>query len=368
MKAPWTTSTTKPSMNKIVAGLVVLVAVLGALAVVKAMGGSGTKTYTAYFADSAGLFVGNDVGVLGVKVGKVASITPDGDRVKVVLDVEGDRPIPAKVGAVIVARSVATDRYVELTPAYQSGATLKDGGSIPLDRTRTPVEFDEVLANLSTFANDITGSKQASDAVRRIVDAGSEALAGQGQPLHDMIGALSTATGDVAGQREQFAAVLTSLNTLVNQIADNEQTERTFVKQVADASSLLADQRQEFKQTLESLDSAVTQLAAFSAANKGSIVGTLNDSAALVGTINTKQTAIAEILRDLPLALQNLQRANHDGILPARIDPVVLTPISGLLQQLCSGGLVGTVCNLIDGTDITGNLSELLGLLTGGRK
>lgn len=355
-------------MTKVIIALVAAVVVLGGLAVVKAVAGGGGKTYTAYFADSAGLFVGNDVGVLGVKVGKVASIVPDGNRVKVTLEVDGDRPIPAKAGAVIVARSVATDRYVELTPAYRSGPTMADGGTIPLDRTRTPVEFDEVLANLSTFATDISGSKQASDAVKRIVDAGSEALAGQGQPLHDMIGSLSTATGDVAAQREQFAAMLTSVDTLVNQVADNEQTERAFIKQVADASQMLAGQRDEFKQTLTSLDEAVTQLAAFSVANKGAIVGTLNDSASLIKKLNTKQAAIAEILRDLPLALQNLQRADQGGTLPARIDPVVLTPVSGLLQQLCKGGLVGTVCNLIDGTDITGNLSELLGLLAGGTR
>ena len=356
------------AMNKVVLGLLATVLVLGGLALVKATSGSGTKTYTAYFADSAGLFVGNDVGVLGVKVGKVASITPDGNQVKVVLQVDGDRPIPAQAGAVIVARSVATDRYVELTPAYQSGPTMSDGATIPMDRTRTPVEFDQVLANLSTFATDISGSKEASGAVRRIVDAGSQALAGQGQPLHDMIGSLSTATSDVAGQRQQFADMLTSIDTLVHQVSANQQTERAFIKQVADASSMLAGQREEFKQTLDSLDTAVTQLAQFSAANKDSIVGTLNDSATLVKTLNTKQATIAEILRDLPLALQNLQRADHGGTLPARIDPVVLTPISGLLQQLCSRGLVGTVCNLIDGTDITGNLGELLGLLTGGKK
>jgi phospholipid/cholesterol/gamma-HCH transport system substrate-binding protein len=357
----------KLSMKKIVTALVAVVVVLGALAVVKGRGNE-TKTYTAYFADSAGLFVGNDVGVLGVKVGKVTSIVPDGNQVKVTLQVDGDRPVPANAGAVIVARSVATDRYVELTPAYSSGATMHDGATIPLRRTRTPVEFDEVLADLSTFANDISGSKEASDAVKRIVDAGSEALAGQGQPLHDMIGSLSAATGDVAGQREQFAATLTSLDTLVNQVADNEQTERAFIKQVADASSLLANQRQEFKDTLNSLESAVTQLAQFSAANKGAIVGTLNDSSSLIKKVNTKQAAVAEILRDLPLALQNLQRADAGGTLPARLDPVVLTPISGLLQQLCKGGLVGAVCNLIDGTDLTGNLGELLGLLTGGTK
>jgi len=346
----------------------VIVVLLSLLALTGCGFGGDQKTYTAYFPDSAGLFVGNDVGVLGVTVGKIAKIVPDGSQVKVVMKVNADRPIPAQAGAVIVARSVATDRYVELTPAYKSGPTMKDGASIPLSRTRTPVEFDEVLADLSTFATDISGNKQSSDAVKRIVDAGSDALAGEGQPLHDMIGSLSTATTDVAGQRQQFADTLTSVDTLVKQIAANESTERAFVKQVASATSLLAGQRQEFKQTLNSLDTAVTQLAQFSADNKDSIVGTLNDSSSLVSKINTKQTQVAEILRDLPLALQNIQRADQNGTLPARMDPVVLTPISGLLQQVCSKGLVAAVCNLVDGTDVLGNLNELLGLLTGGKK
>lgn len=330
--------------------------------------GSDTKTYTAYFPDSAGLFVGNDVGVLGVPVGKITKIEPDGAQVKVSLQVDADRPIPAKAGAVIVARSVATDRYVELTPAYKSGATMKDGASIPLSRTRTPVEFDEVLADLSSFATDISGNKQSTDAVKRIVDAGSDALAGKGQPLHDMIGSLSTATTDVAGQRQQFASTLTSLDTLVHQIADNERTERAFVTQVADATSMLAGQRKEFKKTLDSLNSAVTQLATFSATNKDSIVGTLNDTSSLISTLNGKQAQVSEIMQDLPLALQNLQRADKGGTLPARMDPVTLTPISGLLQQVCKTAVVSTLCNLVDGTDILGNLNELLGALTGGKK
>ena len=100
-------------------------------------------TVTAYFADSAGLFVGNDVGVLGVPIGKVTDIEPDGDRVKVTMEIDADRAVPADAGAVVVARSVATDRYVELTPVYDGGEKLTDGAEIDVERTASPVDFDE---------------------------------------------------------------------------------------------------------------------------------------------------------------------------------------------------------------------------------
>lgn len=329
--------------------------------------GGGERTITAYFPDSAGLFVGNDVGILGVPVGKVARIRPDGNQVKVTLEIDDDQQrIPANAGAVIVARSVATDRYVELTPVYRGGPTMRSGAVIPLSRTRTPVEFDEVLASLSDFATKISGNQQSADAVKRIVDAGSQALAGKGTALHDMITSLAGATGDVSAQRQQLVDTLTSVDTLVKQVTANEQTERQFVSQVAQASSMLAGQRQEFQQTLTSLQAAVTDLARFSADNKDTIVGSLDQVSGLVTAVTAKRVQLAEVLRDLPLALQNLQRADRNGTLPARVDPVVLTPVSGLLQQVCQIAPLD-LCDLIDGTDVLGNLQGLLGVLTGGK-
>ncbi len=82
-------------------------------------------TVVAYFPDSAGLFVGNDVGILGVPVGKITEIEPAGIEVKVTMEIDADRAIPADAGAAVVARSVATDRYVELTPVYSQRAEAR---------------------------------------------------------------------------------------------------------------------------------------------------------------------------------------------------------------------------------------------------
>ena len=109
--------------------LVVLATLVGLSGCTPVLGG--TMTVTALMADSAGLFVGNDVGVLGVPVGKVTSIKPEGTHVRVTMSIDSDQPVPADAGAVVVARSVATDRYVELTPVYHSGPRMKDGAVIP---------------------------------------------------------------------------------------------------------------------------------------------------------------------------------------------------------------------------------------------
>jgi phospholipid/cholesterol/gamma-HCH transport system substrate-binding protein len=312
------------------------------------VGGSDKMTVKAYFADSAGLFVGNDVGVLGVTIGSVASIEPAGDKVLVTMEIDADQPVPAEAGAVVVARSVATDRYVELTPVYREGAKMRDDATITLDRTQTPVDFDQVLESLNDFATGIGGNAETTKAVQEFIDAGTEALQGRGPLLNQTIHSLADGVDGIASHREDIAATLRSLDVLLTTISANEDTARTFIQQVSQASQLLADERGNFQKALRSLDEAVTTVARFAVDNRESIVASLDGSTTLMNTLLTKQDQLAEILRVMPLALQNLQLVQGDR-LPVRIDPLILDPLGGLLQQVCQG-LLGPLCNIINGT------------------
>ena len=126
----------------------------------------GSRTVTVMFADTAGLFEGNDVGVLGVRVGKVTEIEPDGDAVRVTLTIDDpDVRFPERANAAVVARSVATDRYVEVTPVYAGGPQLRDGATIPLDRTVTPVDFDQVLASVDKLGRGLVDNPKATQSL-----------------------------------------------------------------------------------------------------------------------------------------------------------------------------------------------------------
>ncbi|MFT4264203.1 MAG: MCE family protein [Nocardioides sp.] len=357
--------TARKPLVLVAVGLVVLLAVLvGA----RSLSSSG-MTVTAYFADSAGLYEGNDVGVLGVKVGTVEKIEPSGSQVKVTLHIDGDQKVPADAGAVIVARSVATDRYVELTPVYHSGATLKDGDKISADKTRTPVEFDEVLATITKFADEIGGNEDTVKAVQQIIESGSAAFDGNGQKLNDTIGSLGGAADTLSGQTEDFTKLLSSLNTLAQQVTANKATEKEFISQVSEASQMLADQREDFRSALRSLDQVVTNVAQFSTDNRDQIVKALSSSTTLMKSLSTKSDQINESLELLPVALNNLERADHNGWLPGRIDPLVLAPLGGQLTQICEA-LPLNLCETLDGTGTLANLisglSDLLGIKLGG--
>jgi len=325
----------------------------------------GNITVTALMADSAGLFVGNDVGVLGVPVGKVTSIRPDGSHVRVTMSIDRDQPVPADAGAVIVARSVATDRYVELTPVYHQGPRMSDGAVIPMPRTRTPVDFDEVLAALDQFATGIAGQKGTRNAIANILREGSQAVDGKGELFNRAITSLGGAVNSISGQREDISGTVKSLDTLTSTIAANEQLVKDFVTQVSRASTLLADERTNFRDALRSLSNAVALVADFAHQNRQQFVKVLDQSTSVVRSLLTKRDDLTEILQVMPLTLQNLQATLHHGRIRVRVDPLVLTPLPGILKPICDA-TKKDFCALFGPSLL--NLKNLIDLLTGGLK
>lgn len=340
----------RPGLRRLVGAALALLLLLPLTSACGPDLGGGTRTITASFSDTAGLFVGNDVGVLGVSIGTITAIEPKGATVEVTMQVDADRTLPADVGAVVVARSVATDRYVELTPVYDGGATLGADGRIPVERTRTPVDFDQVLEALNTFATGIAGSEESKDAIRRIIEDGSAALDGKGQLVNDTVSDLAGATSDLAGKRQEVAALVRALDSLVATLAANEQTTREFIDQVGAAADLLDDQKVDFRRALRNLDKAVTTIAAFAADHRDELVQVVDGGTQVLRTVDSRQRQLAEILEVFPLALQNLQRAGSGDRLAVRTSPLVLLPLGEQLGQICADLPLG-LCDLLGGSD-----------------
>lgn len=343
----------------------ILLVVLALLLPLSSCGfGSGEKTISARFSDSSGLFVGNDVGVLGVPIGRVTSITPDGADVVVKMSIKADQRIPATAGAVVVARSVATDRYVEITPVYSSGPEMPDGGTIEARRTRTPVDFDQVLSSLNSLATGLSGDASSKEAVARFLKMQSAALDGKGPMINKAIHEIAGATNAVSGQRQNITGTLNSLDTLTKQLADNKSTINEFIRQVAAASSMLSAERENFQTALRSISRMIAVVATFAQQNRTDIVKALHNSTAVSNDLLAKKKALAEILEVMPLVLQNVPKAEHNGWLTVRIDPSVLLPLGDQLAALCGSAVPPEICGLLGGN--LPDLTTLLGQLTGG--
>jgi phospholipid/cholesterol/gamma-HCH transport system substrate-binding protein len=87
-----------------------------------------------------------DVRISGVRVGKVESKSPHGDRTRVVMSIDPQyAPIRSDVHAILRQKSLLGETYIELTPGTKSAPKLQDGGSLPDGQVAQTVQLDQIF-------------------------------------------------------------------------------------------------------------------------------------------------------------------------------------------------------------------------------
>jgi phospholipid/cholesterol/gamma-HCH transport system substrate-binding protein len=293
--------------------LAMVLATVAAAAFVVLRGSAPSRLVVAHFASTVGIHDGSDVRVLGVKVGEVVQVRPDGRTVRVEMRYDADTPVPADVRAVVVPPSVVSDRYIQLTPAYGQGTVLADGADLPLDRTAVPLELDDVYRALDQF-NTALGPNGANSggALRDLVGTAAANLDGNGTNLGATLNGFADTLSTLADGRDDLFGSLTNLEQFVNTLARSDQQVRLFNEQLATVSQQLAAEGSDLAQALRALATALADITGFVHDNRELLK---TDVAALtdVTTILVRQQrAIVEVLDVAPLALSNLNLA-YDG-------------------------------------------------------
>ena len=318
---------------------------------------------TAEFRDAAGLFVGNDVGVLGVGVGHVTRIDPVGTKVRVTMTVDSDVKIPADAGAVIVSRSVATDRYVELTPVYDHGPTMKSGTDIDMAKTRNPIEFDELLKSVNTLSSAVAGPDGKASAFKDVLSVGADVLQGNGDRIARTVSDLTKALDAVNGGSGDVASVLGNLDTLTKTLADNDKIVRSFSDNVTSATTMLDEDHQLMEKSFNALSAMLVKVADFVRKHRTQIGGQLDNLTSVSRTLLKDQDDLAELLETMPLMMQNVEKSvDSDGRLTFKVRPADLLPGPVAVQALCNE-LPVDLCSGLDLTNLS--LFKILDLLAG---
>ena len=257
----------------------------------------------AYFSGAVGIYAGSDVRVLGVKVGTIGAVTPEGDRVKVTFDVDDDVQLPADAGAMIITPTVVADRYVQLTPAYTGGPTLDDGASIPMERTATPVELDQLYSSVDQLAGALGPDGANKDgALNDLLDTTAENLDGNGQALGDTITELSKAVDTLSTNRGDLFDTVTNLQDFVSTLSANDAQVSGFITQLTTFSGYLAGERTDLGAALQQLSVALGDVATFVRDNRESLSSNVEGLSRVTQVVANQRQALAEVIDVAPVA------------------------------------------------------------------
>lgn len=265
---------------------------------------------TADFENIAGMYVGNDVSVLGMPVGKVDKITPKGTLVEVAMSIDKDTPVPADAIAASVSPSVVTDRHLELTPVYRgNGPKLADGDHIPLDRTRTPVELDRVITALDQASGALKGDGKGGGPLAGQINALDGALNGNGERIRNTLDQLSSALKLGVDNKDAISNAIIKANELTQMIAENDQTVRDFSSGITNLSQILADQAPGLQSVLTQLNDFLANTSSVLDQNRTQLGGSLTRLTDTTNLLRENARNLTETVDVLPLTFQNLSNA-----------------------------------------------------------
>jgi phospholipid/cholesterol/gamma-HCH transport system substrate-binding protein len=287
-----------PASSAPVIAIAAIIALIAAGGLFVRGGEEDTYRVTAFFPRAIGLFERSTVRVLGVEVGRIAEVAPEGDRVRVEMDIDEQIRIPSSATAVIVPISLISDRYVQLTPVWRSGAQLEDGDDIPLSRGVAPAELDDLLATLKKFLEALEpGTANAPGALGRFIQNADKALAGRGAQLGVTIDTLATLLGTLGRNVDSVDATIVNLDRLFGRLAAHDADLQATNRGLATVMSALANEEAALESGTGNLATLVGELGSLVRAHRSDLeadIGILADVATVL--VRQKDRLITNIL------------------------------------------------------------------------
>ena len=329
---------------KVVLAAVLAVLLVGGVAVVIQRTFFRPTAITAYFTTATAIYPGDEVRIAGVKVGTIESIQPVGTQAKMRLDVDRGIRVPAGAKAVIVAQNLVAARYVQLTPAYESGPAMDDGAVIPVERTAVPVEWNEVKEQLMRLASELSPDNgMSTGSVGRFIDSAATALDGNGDKLRQTLAQLSGVGRILADGSANIVDTITNLQTFVTALRDSNEQIVQFQDRFATLTSVVDDSRSDLDAALRNLSDVVGETTRFIEGTRDKTAEQIQRLANVTQNLADNRMALENVLHIAPHSIANAVNM-FDPRTGAASGVFVLNNMSNPVWFVC--GMIGALENV----------------------
>ncbi|WP_369204106.1 MCE family protein [Streptomyces sp. PU-14G] len=304
------TGITRPRRRSLVLAAVLALVIGASAGGATVLGGRDGTRVTAWFERAVGVYEGSDLRVLGVRVGRVEAVEPHGKKVRVTLRIDEGVEVPANARAVVIAPSLVSDRYVQLTPAYTKGPKLADSAVLPSGRNSVPLEVDQLYASITELSDALGPEGANSDgALSELLDVGAENLNGNGAALGESVEEFGKAAKTLDGNSGDLFATVSYLRSFTSMLKRNDTRVRTAERQLSDVTTFLAEDKENLAKALAQLGTALGKVKKFIEDNRGSLKKNVKKLAPITQTLVDQRASLAEALDAAPLAAGNFLKA-----------------------------------------------------------
>lgn len=214
----------------VVAGLIMILGYIR----VPAMFGVGHYTVTVELPRAAGLYASGNVTYRGTEVGRVSNVHLTDSGVEAVLSLRSDVHIPSDLDAQVHSVSGVGEQYVALLPRSGHGPSLKNGDTIPLDRTSVPPDINSLLDAANSGLQAIP-----RDNVKTVVDESYTAVGGLGPDISRFINGSTRLAIDARANLDPLISLIDQAKPVLDSQAKTSDSIRSWAAHLADITHQL---------------------------------------------------------------------------------------------------------------------------------
>lgn len=306
-----------------------------------------TNTVVAYFTGTVALYPGDKVQIMGVRVGSIDSIEPDGDKMKVTFSYENKYKVPANATASILNPSLVASRNIQLAPAYTGGPVLGDDAVIPLDRTQVPVEYDELRNSIDRILTDLgPTAEQPKGPFGDIIESAADGFAGKGEQINRTLTNLSEALTTLNEGSGDFFSVVKSLALFVNALYRSDQQFVALNDDLAQFTNAFTNTDRELATALQDLDQLLTTTREFLDENSEVLVDDVNNLAEVTnallqpGPLNGLETVL-HVYPNAGANVLNIYEPTRGNLSAALALPSFANPMQFICSAIQAGSRLG---------------------------
>ncbi|HET6503842.1 MAG TPA: MCE family protein [Amycolatopsis sp.] len=289
---------------------VVLTGILGATIANTTFGA--TAGYTALFTDASGLHQGDDVRIVGVKVGQVDDITVRQDSAtnlaEVHFEVASNYRLPGLVTATVKYRNLVGQRYLALGTDVADGAPLPSGGVIPPERTQPALNLT-VLFNGFKPLFQALNPRQVNQLSYEII----QVFQGEGGTITSLLTHTASITSAIADRDQVIGQVIDNLTRVLNTVNTNGPQLSTLIDQVQQLVTGLAQQRQPIGDAISALSDLTSTTAGLVQDARPPLQQDIAGLGRLSGNLADSGQLLDQLLQKLPGNLDKFTRTLSYG-------------------------------------------------------
>jgi phospholipid/cholesterol/gamma-HCH transport system substrate-binding protein len=263
-----------------------------------------TNTYKAVFSDATGVVKGDDVRVAGVKVGTVQGVEIlDRTQAEVEFKVETDTKLTESTYATIRYRNLVGQRYIALTEGDGESGVLKDGDTIPLDRTQPALD----LTILFNGFKPLFAAMNPED-VNKLSYELIQVFQGEGGTLESLLDHTASVTNTLASRDQLIGDLIANLNETLETVGDRDDELSDLIIQFRKFIGGLSQDREAILGPLDSISKLAVETSQLVTGIRPGLTRDITQLRALAGNINENRGELDRALGVLPIKLQKVGR------------------------------------------------------------